>query len=149
MVIIPPKNLGKLAPAANPFNNEKHTSELKAKIPGGITFTGPSSLLGVEASVPQVKTSKRTIWLLAILGAMSLFFYLIWSGTINISILFGAPPQSSEGVQFSAEEVRLLNIKKLPIDDIVESPVFKSLRRHGNLPVVPDNLGRSNPFIPF
>lgn len=126
-----------------PSNNQFRTQNYSTppRIPGGISLS--MSALEKNAS-NQVKKDgqKRLIWLSIILGILVIGVLLWYSGSFT-------PPALPPSTPFNPEEVRISNIQRIPIDDIIGSPVFRSLRTHGVLPVVPDNLGRPNPFVPF
>ncbi len=69
------------------------------------------------------------------------FFYLNIGVSLRAPALAPAPPISSLDKR----------IGKLPNFDfsVLDGAFYKSLKMYGTVPVVPDSLGRANPFVPY
>ncbi|MBI1960708.1 MAG: hypothetical protein HYS43_00310 [Candidatus Liptonbacteria bacterium] len=93
----------------------------------------------VEEQKPQRNWLSIAIGVLVIAIIVVLAYFLFFSSTPLINIV--APLQLQSTAQLSA-------ISFNPAD-VVESPVFKVLRRYPGLTVPTGTLGRTNPFAPF
>ncbi|MDP3962804.1 MAG: hypothetical protein Q8Q03_02990 [bacterium] len=94
--------------------------------------------------------SKKTVIYTAVIIVVMILAYLYFSGSpVDNSASLEAETQATESSIAAANVLSLLNqISSLRIDTaIFTSPVYRSLVDH-TVPVLEQNVGRTNPFAP-
>ena len=106
----------------------------------------PSGTFG--AFKPQI-SPKRSFLPYLIIGAVILilaagyyfFFYQEIAFSLTASVIPGASP-------LTAIEVKVVQLPRFSFN-VFDSPLYKSLKSYGALPIIADSLGRVNPFVPY
>lgn len=87
-----------------------------------------------------VKVKKHyLLWGLAI-GFFAVVFYFVWTWTPEE---VEAPPQKLIDVTGGVADIRIEELNR-----VLQNPSFQLLKKYIG-PIVPKDLGRANPFIPF
>jgi len=106
----------------------------------------PSGTFG--AFKPQVPQKKSFLPYLVIGAAILIlaagyyfFFYKEIAFSLTTPIIPGASP-------LTPIEVKIAQLPRFQFN-VFDSPLYRSLKSYGALPVVADSLGRVNPFVPY
>lgn len=112
-----------------------------------ITVPTPSSET-FGAFKPQAPKEKSylpylvAIVVIVVLGSGYYFFFYKGIGlSLQKPILEAAAPLNDL-------EMKVIKLQKFPFE-VIDSPLYKSLKSYGAVPVVADSLGRLNPFVPY
>lgn len=89
----------------------------------------------------QKKRQKILIYVLIVVVIITAF---VWYTN------YQKKPSLEEGVPATGLSVSEERLKEIELDfSILDSPLFKSLKSHGALPVTVGETGRENPFEPY
>lgn len=106
----------------------------------------PSGTFG--AFRPQAARKKSSLPYLIIFALVLVlaagYYFFIYQG-IGISFVTPVVPTASP---LTSTEIKIINLPRFSFV-VFDSPLYKSLKSYGALPIVADLLGRVNPFIPY
>lgn len=106
--------------------------------------TLPSGTFGAfrpEAPKKSLLPYLAAVIVILLLGAAYFFFFYL-----NVSLF--APLSFPPAPALTSLEQKVGRLPNFPFE-IFDSPFYKSLKIYGKVPVVADQLGRTNPFIPY
>lgn len=112
-----------------------------------ITIPNPPS--GTFGSFKAPEQPKRPfLFYLIVIGFIALIaatgYFFIYKG-VSLSL---QPPVLSPAPPLNSLEVKVSRLPDLQFE-VLNSPLYKSFKMYGTLPITADSLGRTNPFIPY
>ncbi|OGY45015.1 MAG: hypothetical protein A3A24_03070 [Candidatus Buchananbacteria bacterium RIFCSPLOWO2_01_FULL_46_12] len=86
-------------------------------------------------------SKKKMIWLsLIMLAVVVLIAYLLYGSFL------ASPGAASPGADRSADVLLVPSLRLDFVDDFIKKSPYKDLKENGNFPIIPDPVGRKNPF---
>lgn len=106
----------------------------------------PSGTFGAfKPPKPQKKSFLPYLVIVAVVLALAAGYYLFKYRGVNFSFVAPVLPVASS---LTSTEIKVGQLPYFNFD-VFDSSFYRELKNYGALPIVADQLGRVNPFVPF
>lgn len=100
--------------------------------------------------LPQTQQKKQQILIYILILVVVVTSLVLYFGFFRAPILqTEEQPGFLGGVPVEVTKIGAVVERIKSLIQVLDDPLFKSLKVHGDLPVKPDKTGRSNPFISY